>query len=104
MKVTTTKPHIYAATRRAVGDEYEIAGAGDLKLYKALGWVTEAPAAAAPIPPIEPARRARKDAKAFEHSDTDNRTTEQVSDHIKAENAPAEKTKRAYRRRDMTAE
>lgn len=73
------KAHRYGTQRRA-GDTYEVRAA-DVRLVKALGWAREATAAEAEAE--APAQPARYDMAT-----------------IKAEAKP----KRAYRRRDMTAE
>lgn len=77
MQMQALKAHRYGTQRRA-GDTYEVRAA-DVRLVKALGWAREATAAEAEAP----AQPARYDMAT-----------------IKAEAKP----KRAYRRRDMTAE
>lgn len=77
MQMTTLKAHRYANKQRKPGEDYEVR-ASDVRLLRALGWVK--PKAPEPEPPAEPPR------------------------HDLGTLTAADRPKRAYRRRDMTAE
>lgn len=111
-KVIALKPHRYA-TERVVGEQYEMR-ASDYRLCKALGWISDAPqVTVAPVPVSPPIARAPVAApvpesflqhKAF-YTRKDEVAAPAPTCEPEAESADGEmKPKRAYRRRDMTAE
>ena len=100
IRMKALRAQIYAGARIKPGEEFDVRGERDAKLLYALGRaervVATAPAPAQkPVPAPEPAV---------------DQAVDQAGEPIGAEHAPAEesaeqpKPKRAYRRRDMTAE
>lgn len=88
MLFTTLKQHRYQGKLRKPGDEYEIPGQTVPTLYKALGWVIEAPPKVfTPIP--KPVYQTR----AMKATETEVSTDEEVV-----------KPKRSYTRRNLTTE
>jgi len=85
MQMTALKAHRYGPRQYRPGDEYE-AKQTDVRLIKALGWAKETP----PRPATPPAERPRLRMAAIAAS--------------APETAAAEKPKRSYRRRDLSAE
>ncbi len=82
MNLVSIKNHRYAGKKRKVGDTYQVRNSSDATLMKALGWavpeVTEKPSA-----PVK--------------------TVTAVKPSVDTTEEPV-KPKRAYKRRDMTAE
>lgn len=108
MLFTTLKPHRYGGVMHNPGDEYDIPGQSDARLYKALGWVVEAPEKVAVVVADKAIRRAPMVvAPAVESVAAPAITVEVIepesADPV-AEVAIAEVTKRAYKRRDLSAE
>ncbi len=123
MIVVTTKQHRYAGKLHKVGEEYEIVGKSGLRLLRALGWADLAlPKISAPIAVIAPVRSKGKDVVdiavfdlpiALEVAPQDD--AQEVDDvelepevvastvEVAAETEDATKTKRAYKRRDLSA-
>lgn len=106
MHMQTVKAHRYGLERK-VGDRYECAEK-DVRLVKALGW-------AVPVPP-EPEIEQPKPKRAYVRKDIVTEPPQPVEPEAAAEELatftadpvvdaePAEKPRRAYRRRDLKAE
>lgn len=95
-RVVTIKEHRYGSWRK-LGDKYDVSGQ-DERLVKALGWVANAPP---DLPEPEP----EKPKRAYVRKDV----AVEVAPAEPAQDEPAEpeaeaKPRRAYRRRDLTAE
>jgi len=97
-EMITIKAHRYAGKMRAPGDKYEASGQNE-KLVKALGWAKVAPPPDYFVPEPEPKPRsyARRDLAAAEVSAAEPAPSTEPD-------AEAPRPKRAYRRRDLTAE
>jgi hypothetical protein len=88
MLFLTTKPHRYQGKLRKPGDQYEIPGKTVPTLYKALGWVIDAPPKIDPVAPV----RTYSYSQGYE------------VDGVKATDPQPAKPKRQYTRRNLTAE
>jgi hypothetical protein len=116
MEFVTTKQHRYRGKIQKVGDKYEIAGKSDARLVQALGWSIPAPVIVAPVAPVvvakvpAPARVAYVSRIAAPAPVVIEPPAEPVAE-VAAESigdiepvADTDKPKRAYKRRDLSAE
>lgn len=103
-----TKDMVYAGRRIAKGGAFEARGKQDARLLSAIGRAEEAPTpvpAPIPIPVPAPSPRMYTYARVQPVSEpVVESMVEPVSEAEQADDEPAAKPKRAYRRRDMTSE
>lgn len=110
MKMIAKKRNQYGGRLRSPGEEFDVRG-GDVRLVEALGWATRAPTPARvtasttsqPTPAVEDTAAVveARDMTAVEADEPHD--DEAPNDDQETATQNADRPKRAYRRRDMTA-
>lgn len=116
MEFVTIKQHRYRGKLQKPGDKYEISGKSDARLVQAMGWSIPAPVIVAPV--VAPAVAAKVRARVapialpepivaestIEHSAEESIEPAVDGGELPAVESQSDKPKRAYKRRDLSAE
>lgn len=117
MEFVTIKQHRYRGKLQKIGDKYEIAGKSDAILVQALGWSIPAPVIVVPVVapavaakvrharvvPIAPPEPIAAES-AIEQSAEEPTDPAVDGGELPAVESQSDKPKRAYKRRDLSAE